>query len=40
MIIRILYNIDIIRNRGSGMAIMIIGMRELHLDTPIFENKR
>ena len=39
-LIRILKDMDIIENRSSGIATMIMAMRELRLEPPIFENKR
>ncbi|MBX9136424.1 hypothetical protein HCG75_03095 [Clostridium sp. K12(2020)] len=39
-LIRILEEMDIIENRSSGIATMIMAMRELRLEPPIFENKR
>ena len=39
-LIRILEELDIIENRSSGIATMIMSMRGLHLEPPIFENKR
>lgn len=39
-LIRILEKLDIIGNRSSGIATMIMSMRGLHLEPPIFENKR
>ncbi|WP_370832460.1 ATP-binding protein [Clostridium sp.] len=39
-LVRILEEVDIIENRSSGIATMIMAMRELRLEPPIFENKR
>lgn len=39
-IVRILEEMDVIENRSSGIAIMIMGMRDLRLEPPIFENRR
>lgn len=39
-LIRILEETDKIENRSSGIATMIMAMRDLRLEPPIFENKR